>query len=230
MMIAARESFAAARRRLPYDAEVEYLESTNTQWIDTGLVWKLGDTFRIETAQSQIRDQASFGVAARIYGFSNNDNNANPRGFFWGSAPYSGGRADVLPFVYGLAKHSITLNETSCVVDGVALSGSVTSGTADSLHTIPLFCRVNNSAITTINKTYNGKIYSWKHFRDGVLIRNMTPVRYTNEQGVSEGAMYDRANPTVGMNPDGSPRADGLYRNRGTGAFIFGPDKQEASW
>jgi hypothetical protein len=37
--------------------------------------------------------------------------------------------------------------------------------------------------------------------------------------------MYDRANPTVGMNPDGSPRTDGLYRNQGTGAFIIGPDK-----
>ena len=25
-------------KRLPYDAEVEYLESTGTQWIDTGIV------------------------------------------------------------------------------------------------------------------------------------------------------------------------------------------------
>ena len=40
-----------------------------------------------------------------------------------------------------------------------------------------------------------------------------------------EGAMYDRANPTVGMNPDGSARTDGLYRNRGTGAFLYGSDK-----
>ena len=27
------------------------------------------------------------------------------------------------------------------------------------------------------------------------------------------------------LNPDGSPRTDGLYRNRGTGAFIIGPAK-----
>lgn len=38
MLIAARESFAASRKRLPYDAEVEYLEGTGTQWIDTGYV------------------------------------------------------------------------------------------------------------------------------------------------------------------------------------------------
>jgi hypothetical protein len=38
MLIAARESFAAAaRRRLPYDAEVEYLESTGTQYFDTDI-------------------------------------------------------------------------------------------------------------------------------------------------------------------------------------------------
>ena len=41
---------------------------------------------------------------------------------------------------------------------------------------------------------------------------------------MTEGAMFDRANPTVGMNPDGSARDDGLYRNRGTGAFVIGPD------
>lgn len=49
-------------------------------------------------------------------------------------------------------------------------------------------------------------------------------VRFTNENGVSEGAMYDRRG-IGGMNPDGSPRYDGLYRNRGTGAFVIGPDK-----
>ena len=37
-MIAARQiAFGkAAGKRLPYDAEVEYLESTGTQYIDTG--------------------------------------------------------------------------------------------------------------------------------------------------------------------------------------------------
>jgi len=30
---------------------------------------------------------------------------------------------------------------------------------------------------------------------------------------------------TGGMNPDGSPRTDGLYRNRGTGSFVIGPNK-----
>lgn len=38
------------------------------------------------------------------------------------------------------------------------------------------------------------------------------PVRFTNEQGVSEGAMYDRV-------------SGQLFCNQGTGDFVIGPDK-----
>lgn len=38
------------------------------------------------------------------------------------------------------------------------------------------------------------------------------PVRFTNENGVSEGAMYDRV-------------SGQLFSNAGTGEFIVGPDK-----
>lgn len=67
--------------------------------------------------------------------------------------------------------------------------------------------------------------YGCRLWQSGVLVRDYIPVRFTNELGQPEGAMYDRANPTVGMNPDGSARTDGIYRNRGTGAFLYGPDK-----
>jgi hypothetical protein len=70
------------------------------------------------------------------------------------------------------------------------------------------------------------RVFSFKIWIGGAFIRDFIPVRFTNELGQSEGAMYDRANPTVGMNPDGSARTDGLYRNRGTGIFVIGPDKQ----
>ena len=44
------------------------------------------------------------------------------------------------------------------------------------------------------------------------LVRDFIPVRFTNELGQSEGAMYDRV----------SRR---LFRNAGTGAFLYGADK-----
>ena len=37
MMLGARTA-AWSDKQLPYDAEVEYLESTGTQWIDTGII------------------------------------------------------------------------------------------------------------------------------------------------------------------------------------------------
>ena len=45
-----------------------------------------------------------------------------------------------------------------------------------------------------------------------MIARDYIPVRFTNENGVSEGAMYDRV-------------SGELFRNAGTGAFIIGPDK-----
>lgn len=45
-----------------------------------------------------------------------------------------------------------------------------------------------------------------------MIARDSIAVRFTNELGETEGAMYDRV-------------SGQLYRNAGTGAFIIGPDK-----
>ena len=47
---------------------------------------------------------------------------------------------------------------------------------------------------------------------DNTILGSFIPVRFTNEDGVSEGAMYDKV-------------SGKLYRNAGTGAFIIGPNK-----
>lgn len=52
-------------------------------------------------------------------------------------------------------------------------------------------------------------------FINAILVRDMIPVRFTNEHGQSEGAMYDRV-------------SGQLFRNVGTGTFTIGPDK--TSW
>ena len=46
----------------------------------------------------------------------------------------------------------------------------------------------------------------------GSVLFDAIPVRFTNENGVSEGAMYDRV-------------SGNLFRNAGTSSFIIGPDK-----
>ena len=57
-----------------------------------------------------------------------------------------------------------------------------------------------------------GKIYSVSFSTYGTNIGDFIPVRFTNELGETEGAMYDRV-------------SGQLFRNAGTGAFVIGPDK-----
>lgn len=47
---------------------------------------------------------------------------------------------------------------------------------------------------------------------DGTPLRDFIPVRFTNENNQSEGAMYDKVTKQ-------------LFRNKGTGNFTIGPDK-----
>lgn len=44
------------------------------------------------------------------------------------------------------------------------------------------------------------------------ILIDFIPVRFTNELGQSEGAMYDRV-------------SGEFFRNSGTGSFVIGPDK-----
>ena len=44
------------------------------------------------------------------------------------------------------------------------------------------------------------------------FVRDFIPVKFTNESGETEGAMYDRVSGQI-------------FYNQGTGAFVIGPDK-----
>ena len=56
------------------------------------------------------------------------------------------------------------------------------------------------------------KIYELKFTLNSTTLRDFIPVRLTNDNGKSEGVMYDKV-------------SGQLFRNAGTGAFIIGPDK-----
>lgn len=47
---------------------------------------------------------------------------------------------------------------------------------------------------------------------NGAALIDLIPVRFMNETGQQEGAMYDKVSKQ-------------LFRNKGTGSFIIGPDK-----
>lgn len=210
MLIAHRNGMMVGGKRLPYDAEVEYLESTGTQYIVTGIrpaqnlsfVIKFdnldlnigfGNVFgsRVSSAHTEYQvtcySQGCVAVGTRYYNL----------GFF----------VNVVNIISYDGFNKLNINGTVRQIDPKSCEGATGN--------IVLFgiCQNGSGVIQLSNcRIYNVKFGS---------ARDFIPVRFTNELGVSEGAMYDRANPTVGMNPDGSPRTDGLYRNRGTGAFAW---------
>ena len=216
---------------LPYDAEVEYLQSTGaTTYMLLPLVWRA--TTHVEVTWQRVNRYAQpiFGcrtnnnntVCVSLYHERNNDNLSRARwhnytkttyGEWWSGAAIQQRKETVtidyptLTMTYSLGTKTISAFDATLRNNTTALFG------------------IGNSTGTGLDQAAAVRIFTFKAFDATGDLYDLQPVRFTNEQGQSEGAMYDRLG-VGGMNPDGSPRTDGLYRNRGTGAFLYGADKE----
>ncbi|MBQ5795022.1 MAG: hypothetical protein IIW14_03410 [Kiritimatiellae bacterium] len=209
MLINMRNAMMAGKR-LPYDAEVEYLESTGTQWIDTSIVPTLYTKSEVVAKFTTVSGPQICGAywsgvnnAFDICGVANNS--WFLRALTSGSPNPSGWTADTNTHTFVSDAQTNTMS-----VDGVSVTRSAISiGTPVSIY---LFARHERSTGVAVTYPCQVKIYSVRFYDSNVLVRDFIPVRFTNELGQSEGAMYDRVSGT-------------LFRNRGTGAFVIGPDK-----
>ena len=204
---------------LPYDSEVAYLENTGTQWIDTGDVfdsaymYEFGVSFPIKVfgsifgARSQatyypdtsyLTDMTVGGVNRPVF-YATHSRFFNP----------SGGNVDLSTDTFHT--FCIQVYPTGiCTVDGVNFLHGYENIHFRGKYSILLF-GLNNAGAVIHNRS--GVRVNKYRVLDGnnSLVHNFVPVRFTNEQGVIEGAMYDRA-------------SGELFRNQGTGSFIIGPD------
>lgn len=204
---------------LPFDAEVEYLESTGTQWIDTSVVPSVGCSMEIDAAFTNNPFESYLGGVHW-------DNN---RGFAVGivknlnSSKFTAlaGHSSVSAGSIDTQRHKFSLiintsrSATFSVDDSSATNGSITFLASDLK--IPLLARRRSSS--TLDYHASAFLYACKIRVGDVLVRDFIPVRVG-----TTGAMYDKRG-VGGMNPDGSPRNDGMYFNRGTGNFGYGNDK-----
>lgn len=210
---------------LPYDAEVEYLESTGTQWLITNIKPSVGDVYAVDTT---VQYSSTVGSDKWLTGWYFGPSNSSIIGVYLSQIYFTynldGNVAKTSSGLYD--KNHIQYNfPEGIVINGNVLSSSVAASTPLSVVPssalyfvgIPIFARYNSYGYGNAIKC---KCFSFAILINGVTVFDGIPVRFTNEQGVSEGAMYDRLG-VGGMNPDGSPRTDGLYRNRGTGAFLW---------
>ena len=189
---------------LPYDAEVEYLESTWTQWIDTGvnastsLVINCDFQFTNATGNQL---NGTYGDSGRLqFGIVNGEWSVGI-----GTVGVSGATADVL-------RHSITINvpQKQVLFDRINYGDySSASATYESYQHIWLFARTNTESKAPCRE----RIFSCAITSNNILVRSFVPVRVGSGAN-AVGYMYDRV-------------THKLFGNQGTGAFVIGPDVAE---
>lgn len=203
MLINLRNALMAGKR-LPYDAEVAYLEGTGSQWIDTGVDASLCNSaiMKIECAFSVIgrggpggNYNGIFGAAVPRFGVYTITNNLS-----WG---YGQAHDNIKTFTYGDWIEStcvFTKGNQTATFDGSSFTA--TNGSTLSSLTIGVFCRNN----TPVQWLALAKIRYLRIYVNSVFVRDYIPVR----KG-SVGYLYDRV-------------SGKLFGNAGTGDFVLGPD------
>ena len=199
-----------AGKRLPYDAEVEYLESTGTQWIDTGVKHDKPHTFDLKAncvpysgsvpaerdffgAHSGTQESGNMvcGMFNGVVFLFNRPNNRID------SANIGSSRLDLdITCAFTSNSRTLTVNGGSYYATGASYYDC----------TITLF---RGNPNLSYGELMNG-IFRCSLFRiwnqDGILVRDFIPVR----KG-TVGYMYDRV-------------SGQLFGNEGTGDFVLGPD------
>lgn len=194
---------------MPYDAEVEYIEAKSV-----GPAFILPAIPQTCTFDFRLKIYCAAGGYANYFGCRINGNGSflqflphhmildYPTKTWYRRVTASGGTYKWLDWkvegnILSLNDEVIKDNFNNSVNFGWIPSGVGVFGTVD-----------DNYGIN--NKSY-GRVSFVSYSVDGVLVFDGIPVRFRNEQGVQEGALYDKV-------------SGELFRNRGTGTFTIGPD------
>lgn len=175
--------------------EVEYLESTGTQYIDTNLLYVADDRIEVDVAPVVITlDRVVFGSytsAAYV-----------ELGILRSKFRFDISSTATTP-ITGNVRYKVVKDGATWTVDG----NTITTGGSnkDTTYPIYLFGRCFNG---TADKMSSIKVYSYKHIRNSVTIADYIPC-YRKSDGVA--GMYDVVNGV-------------FYTNDGTGEFTVGPD------
>lgn len=199
---------------LPYDAEVSYLQADGTQLIDTGMKTSGGDSALNRGYQVEIE-----------YRYTSRPGNDTWVFGYWNTIPsirlyligyYNGYRCGAGPDTssywaninYDSNFHVASIKNDGAYFDGIRLKPTDISGIgAHGAHGLWLFQSEHVERGGTRQVKY---CKMWTI--EGELVRDFIPVRFTNENDISEGAMYDRVSKQ-------------LFRNIRYGRFVIGPDK-----
>ena len=207
-MMSARQIYLGSRRgpALPYDAEVEYLESTGTQYIDTGVIAADNVGVQMDVVGGNTPSGPNF-PTTMLFGVFGSDNRYglgyNSRFFAWWNTASPG---ESFSGAYS-GTFSLNYNNSRTFACGTYYSGSL-SGTYNASNTQirllnALRMDTGQNAFADCASCRFGAI---RITQGMTLVRDLIPVRKGDA-----GYLYDRI---TGQ----------LLGNAGTGAFSFGTD------
>lgn len=196
--------------KLPYDNEIQWLKSTGSQWIDTCILPKNGMKISVKVTSS--------GSSATIYGGGNSWGSSYLQSsfgtasgknvFYFGYGNYAACPSTSVNWSSGQT-YEIVEDDNQFYVNDSKLE-ETSKATFESAYPISLFCYNRSGSKGEYSKD---SIHYFKIEAGENALIDLIPVRFTNEDGESEGAMYDKV-------------SGKLLRNAGTGKFILGPDKE----
>lgn len=198
------EKYILSGGRLPTGyQEVEYIQSSGTQYIDTGF-----------KPNSNTRVVMDFEVLApgtatcAIFGARDGTSAGSGNGFcLWNLSgtrfrtDYNSDTEDIN--VVPLGRHTVNKNKNVTTLDSITVTNNTSTFTSKYnfvLYTV-------NGADTIDERRVSAKLYSCQIYDNGALIRDFAPAK--NSDGTV--GLYDLVN-------------DAFYTNAGTGTFTAGPD------
>ena len=193
---------------LPFDAEVEYLQSSGTQYIDTGVIptsaTRVQCAFLLTSVPSDTFAVAfgAFKSQSETSGFALFLNNTVPVQARTGGL----GKPNIIS-AFSVAKdfnYEVYLAFNTLRVNGQSYSPSQNNTWTSLSSNMYIF---SGSVAYESRRRIPGRFYYFKIWQGDVLVRDYIAVR---KSGV--GYMYDQV-------------SGQLFGNAGTGAFIVGPDK-----
>ena len=198
----------------PYATRLEYIQSSGSQWIDTGVQGRVGVTAEVDVVPTSINDRTLLGSRTdsgntRFYviHWANSDflgglgtvpGPDNKYYWYWGRrAVVSAGNRYLIRSVMENGNQSVSVN-------GTAVGTGTYSSTFDSGLSMYLFaCHYGSSA----DYKASARLYSAKIWLDGDLKRDFVPCK--DENGVA--CLYDLV-------------SGAYFRNGGSGTFAAGAE------
>lgn len=195
---------------LPYDAEIEYLRSTGTQYIDTGLYGDNALDYEVRVSIALVSSSTFYNVlgdrlssSEKRFSLMLYARNTNSSHVYFNSGDANEVKTSSQAGSTVSGWHTYSKDASDVFMDSNKV-GTLEQQTYTTPNTIILFGARNSGSLSNM---LTGNISYCKFSRGGVLLRDFIPVRIG-----TIGYMYDRV-------------SGQLFGNAGTGAFTLGADK-----